>query len=744
MKHGRRPEMDKGSVVFSWLFSYIVVFLVPIALSIGIFWHSGKALEQQVDVVNSLLVSNAATTLDDSFKEIFDTASHVMINPSLQVISRSDGPIVGEEYERLDRAMREVRALVDGNDFITDYYVILNKNGYIFNKSSLYSPDNPELFRRARSKLTGEEWEWICSTSQEGFGFLGEGRFLYIRDMVQLGEEHHLVRLVFFLNDSLVLRVVNRIKQATTMGFILADPSDKVLYATSAFAEENAPTLMQALKDGKKKVVIDKENYLLIPATSTYGFRFLFVEHQNVVYDLMTDFRWLFFVTLCICLVIGGLIVRYFTRRNYRSLHSLMAKASEKLGMTRDLSGNEYGILLATMDLAAERLDSADVSLRENRETLRTSALVHLLHGTESPEGLSSVELSRPYQSVALCRVVGRTSHSEFQNRCQVVRRILGTLRLADCTVVEIDEMFCILIGAENGDDPAWKESLVLAEQVCNRLNAVPGIDVAVSLGNIHKGVESLDLCFTEASEAMEYRIIYGSRSVIAYRNLANVVSTYSYPPEAEQSLINFIKRGDSVSARKITQDLLRHNIREQVVSPQIARCFMFELISTIIKALDEVTLDQHFLNEEKPVDRMLGCETLPQTERTIDDIIEVVCERISDRYEETEGRTMEEVRRYIDEHFDDSQLCLDQLSDLHGISSVSLSRKYRSCFGISVSQYINQKRLDLARSLLHDTDERIASIAIRCGFASAHTFIRVFKKYEGVTPGQYRQTTSA
>jgi AraC-like DNA-binding protein len=744
MKRERRVGLGKGSVVFSWLFSYLVVFLVPIALSIGIFWHSSRALEQQVDTVNSILVSNAATTLDDSFKEIFDTASHVMLNTSLQVVSREEGPIIGENYERLDRAMREIRAMVEGNDFINDYYVVMNKNGYIFNNASLYTPDNPGLFKRAQNKLNEEEWKQVCSTSQEGFNFLGENRLLYIRDMVQLGEDHHLVRLVFFLNDSLVLRVVNRIKQATTMGFILDDPSHKVLYATSTFAEVNATTLMQAYQAGKKKVVIGKENYLLIPATSTFGFHFIFVEHQNVVYNLMMHFRWLFFATLFVCLITGGLIVRYFTRRNYQSLHGLMVKASEKLGMTRDLSGNEYGILLATMDLAAKRLDLADVSLRENHETLRNTALVHLLHGTESPEGFSSAEFSQPYQSVALCRVVGRTSHTEIQNRFQVVKHILDTLRLGNCMVVEIDEMFCILIGAGNAEASDWDASLALAEQVCNHLNAVPGIDVAVSLSNIYKGTESLDLCFTEASEAMEYRILYGSTSVIVYRNLTNVVSSYSYPPESQQSLINFIKRGDSVSARKITQTLLQQNIGNQVVSPQIARCFMFELISTILKVLDEVPLDEHFLNEVKPVDKMLGCETLPQTERAINDIIDVVCERISDRYEESENRTMEEVHHYIDDHFDNIQLCLDLLSDQHTIAPVSLSRRFRSYFGISVSQYINQKRLGYARKLLRNTDERIAAVALQCGFASAHTFIRVFKKYEGLTPGQYRETKSS
>lgn len=59
---------------------------------------------------------------------------------------------------------------------------------------------------------------------------------------------------------------------------------------------------------------------------------------------------------------------------------------------------------------------------------------------------------------------------------------------------------------------------------------------------------------------------------------------------------------------------------------------------------------------------------------------------------------------------------------------------------GIGLLDYINQYRVKKAAAALGSTQDSIQKIAENCGFLNCNTFIRVFKKYEGVTPGRYRE----
>ena len=55
-------------------------------------------------------------------------------------------------------------------------------------------------------------------------------------------------------------------------------------------------------------------------------------------------------------------------------------------------------------------------------------------------------------------------------------------------------------------------------------------------------------------------------------------------------------------------------------------------------------------------------------------------------------------------------------------------------------NSYLNSYRVKQAKQFLEETSQNIAEIGYKCGFNSAQSFSRVFKKYTGYTPGQYRE----
>ncbi len=67
------------------------------------------------------------------------------------------------------------------------------------------------------------------------------------------------------------------------------------------------------------------------------------------------------------------------------------------------------------------------------------------------------------------------------------------------------------------------------------------------------------------------------------------------------------------------------------------------------------------------------------------------------------------------------------------------LSRVIKSETGLTTVEYINSLRIKHAKSLLINSNMRICEISQKCGISDQKYFLKLFKKYEGITAGQYR-----
>ncbi len=95
--------------------------------------------------------------------------------------------------------------------------------------------------------------------------------------------------------------------------------------------------------------------------------------------------------------------------------------------------------------------------------------------------------------------------------------------------------------------------------------------------------------------------------------------------------------------------------------------------------------------------------------------------------------------KEYMNEHFSDYALSLDMVAQQIGIHSTYLSRLFKENLGVNFVDYINKQRVHKAKSLLITTRLTVKDIGFQTGFNSVQNYLRVFKKYEGITPTQYR-----
>jgi transcriptional regulator GlxA family with amidase domain len=74
------------------------------------------------------------------------------------------------------------------------------------------------------------------------------------------------------------------------------------------------------------------------------------------------------------------------------------------------------------------------------------------------------------------------------------------------------------------------------------------------------------------------------------------------------------------------------------------------------------------------------------------------------------------------------------------GLSSNHLRHLFKKNRGISMVAYLNQVRMERARSLLTQSRLPLKQVARLCGFADEYYFSAVFRRHNHIAPGQYRQ----
>lgn len=103
---------------------------------------------------------------------------------------------------------------------------------------------------------------------------------------------------------------------------------------------------------------------------------------------------------------------------------------------------------------------------------------------------------------------------------------------------------------------------------------------------------------------------------------------------------------------------------------------------------------------------------------------------------------TIVEIQKYVEEHYLE-QISLEEISRLFFIDMYYLSRLFKTVTGFTFKEYLILQRISKAKDLLFHTNDNITQVCMNSGFCNVNHFIRIFKKYEGITPYQYRKKWS-
>ncbi|HOF86494.1 MAG TPA: helix-turn-helix domain-containing protein [Armatimonadota bacterium] len=208
-----------------------------------------------------------------------------------------------------------------------------------------------------------------------------------------------------------------------------------------------------------------------------------------------------------------------------------------------------------------------------------------------------------------------------------------------------------------------------------------------------------------------------------------------------EPALIAAIKGGDKAAAREILNRILVGIYFLGRDRPLLLKSFLLELIVMMSRSAVEAGGDPTELlgtnySAFSELARIAGEEELctwlvAMLERVMDAI------RANERYPVSVllGRAI----AYMQEHLHED-ISRDDAAAVACLSPSHFSRVIKGHFGQSFTELLNKMRVEKARELLIRTEKSLIQICLECGFSEQSYFTKVFQRYIGRPPGEFRR----
>ncbi|MBJ6363891.1 AraC family transcriptional regulator [Paenibacillus sp. GCM10012307] len=279
-----------------------------------------------------------------------------------------------------------------------------------------------------------------------------------------------------------------------------------------------------------------------------------------------------------------------------------------------------------------------------------------------------------------------------------------------------------------------------LAHAVISPLQLYLKLQVAVSLSPIATVLKQIPSALEDARHAISHRDIAADNAVIDAEDIVlRGDHSTPYPFIAEKGLIQLIQIGAEEQALEqadaFMAALQSHSTKEFAIQQGMLQLLgnvqfaMLQIGCNLQQMHRGVNLFDQLLHIREPAGMLSWFKSMiiTPTIREMQSIKDLKSKQIIDK-----------VLVMLQENYM-HDISLEMCADRFGTYAQKLSASFRQIIGINFIDYLTRLRLDKSKELLISTQMKINDIAEQVGYQPTY-YNRIFKKHEGMTPGQFRE----
>ncbi len=204
------------------------------------------------------------------------------------------------------------------------------------------------------------------------------------------------------------------------------------------------------------------------------------------------------------------------------------------------------------------------------------------------------------------------------------------------------------------------------------------------------------------------------------------------------RNLVNKLETKDYEGASELFSKVIDEYMPGGGHSWRTDRYQIYALAGIIITAVYEQSGQEKKKNDGwKTVDRLYHITNINEFREECENLIEEFLSADETPVASGSDR-IEEIQKYILENYTDNTLNASSIANHFGKSKSHLSHLFKDAVGINISEYIQRLRVEKAKELL--AKYNVKDVVQMSGFWDTQALTRAMKKYEGITPGEFKK----
>lgn len=773
-------EMKKSKTFLAFFISYMIILLIYIIIGVLSYYKVAQVVKEQNIKYNMAMLNQVRNIIDEKLSVINNLTLDISNDKEIKNLCTLD--VNSYEYnEEVKKIVNNIYDYKNRSDFIYDMFIYLKDSDDIISSKGKFKSEF--FFNNIYKFNTRDYLDWKSKflldesirgyLPQEGIntGKFDEKVVAYIKPL-KWKTITHIGNLVVLVNEEKVTDIIKDLQQVNKGDIYIVNSENELIAAdnnSSIISENYGKDIPYELLKGREGAVENTFQSDKVIYTYTTSFinewRYICITPFKAFMKKVDDIKVFLLYVVIISGILGVFLALFLSYRNYNPLRKLMLFLKiETLSAENDYSTyeSEYEYIKGIVESTVKERENIKFIMEKQKPVFVSNILLRLMRGRMGDKNnfndtlnfwkvdfISDIFLVQIINVDSLINRKGETE--EYKNwafsQFAINNIIISLLEdIGKAFIVEIDaDKIGVVINIQNEYKDNMDVVLSNTLNIKEKLESSFPICCTIGVSNIHHGMKNISEAYSESITALNYKIVRGNGSIIAYEGIVESEEDYYYPIELEMQLLNFIKAGDFKRIDEMLHKIFQENFEKRKLPLRLVRCLFYDIMSTALKGLNQIKVDYKdvFEGGSDPASELSYCQTLDDMFDTIRFIYKKICHYIGNNRKSHNVKLKENITIYIKDNYNNCDLNVNTIASEYNLNPSYLSSFFKEQTNYNLVDYINCIRLENAKRLLKEEKLSINEIAVMVGYGNSHRFIRVFKKIVGLTPGDYREKTN-
>lgn len=706
---------EKNKKILKDMSQYLILIILAIVLNIVGFFAIIRVVETEINKSNLLNIESMKSFYDSSFNQLSNITYNMLKSNSVRMLIGEKQTEKWDRITTIDSIVCDIKNNMYNHRMIEKFMIIVPDMDVVVDQTG--TSDLACVYEKYFKQTFFSQQEWlntIQSTKTE--------RFIEVKQ-----NNSQSVYMLYFLptlKDKVVVMIkldakeINRLLQTSRANeyALIIDSKGTVLFSSEAeFLNKKSDFMLSA-----KRYTLNNEEMIVNCMESDF---------ENLNYIRMVSAKELlknvkrvcvaFVIGYLLSVLIGGAIAFAFVvHRN---------KKDEKMQqiMKKQMSYMQSSVLRQMLLHKIHAGEMTNEFFAEYNFSLNGKRLLVLSFDFEKITDEDDEEVFS-YDSQTVCRYLENYFAGDEQYNvayfCEINGIYAGVLGFSE----KYTEMSLV------------KEQIsALETRFCDEFH----ISFVCAVSMFFDSVSKLSDAYKQTVEIMNFRYLGSEDTVYVYDEISDGFK-YKFDSKEEMQLSNLILLGDSAETTNYINTLFNYTEDEKRLNMNSIRIFTMDIIRALMKAEKKFSEDANIDFRELLLmsNDINSVRQIKRIKKMITDIANELCELSKKRKTNQMGDSKcRQIIEFIEQNYSDSMLNVNMIADTFHMNQSWLSTIFKERMGEGLASYIVKFRFEKAKQLLK-TDKSISQIAVEAGFSNVDVFRRAFKKFEGITPIQYRQ----